>query len=69
MKCHRPEDIIIAAARPFEISVKFLLTKKCPGANLKGFRASMNPTFEDGILDFMDGIPNSMENLLWKMRI
>ena len=30
-------------------------------ANLKGFRASVNPRFEAGILEFMDGIPDFME--------
>ena len=31
-------------------------------ANLRGFRASMNPRFEVGILDFMDGIPDFKKN-------
>ena len=31
-------------------------------ANLGGFRASMNPRFEGGILDFMDGIPDFIKN-------
>ena len=30
-------------------------------ANLRGFRTSMNPRFEVGILDFMDGIPDFIE--------
>ena len=30
--------------------------------NLRGFCALVNPTFEGGILDFMDGIPDFMEN-------
>ena len=34
----------------------------CPSANLRGFRASMNPRFEVGILDFMERIPDYMEN-------
>ena len=31
-------------------------------ANLRGFRASMNPRFEGGIPDLMDGIPDFMDN-------
>ena len=31
-------------------------------SNLEGFCASMNPRFEGGILDFMDGIPDFMKN-------
>ena len=30
--------------------------------NLRGFHASVNPRFEGGILDFMDGISDFMEN-------
>ena len=29
--------------------------------NLRGFRASVNPRFEGGIVDFMDGIPDFMD--------
>ena len=31
-------------------------------ANLREFHSSVNPRFEAGILDFMDGIPDFMEN-------
>ena len=34
----------------------------CQAVNLRGFRASMNPRFDGEILEFMDGIPNFMEN-------
>ena len=30
--------------------------------NLRGFQTSVNPTFEAVNLDFMDGIPDFMEN-------
>ena len=33
-------------------------------ANLKGFRASMNPRFEGGIPNFMDRIPAFIDNFM-----
>ena len=34
----------------------------CAGCEVKGIRAPKNPSFEGGILNFMDGIPNFMGN-------
>ena len=38
------------------------LTFHHQAANLRGFRASMNPRFEGRISDFMNGIPDFMDN-------
>ena len=40
-----------------------LTRNSCRAANLKGFRASMNPRFEGGVPDCMDGIPDILENV------
>ena len=46
---------------PHSIIHLYIETKQA--VNLSGFRASMNPKFDGGILDFMDGIPNFMGDI------
>ena len=47
---------------PVGQSVVLIESSPCTqAANLRGFRASVNPRFEAGIPDFMDGISEFME--------